>query len=158
MYRTSDDLYSLYVVATNEPNGSRTSDGFHPVLREISVPDSDLYRNRVIDIYDILRRNSDTPESEYSLDIRQAIMSKFVLDNQSTSFFILSNNGFHKLSYENDFTTVSVDSLTGTDYDGNPTGLKDRLEHTLRQTVMADHIAKKHDNVDYFSILARKIN
>ena len=46
MYRTNDSLYSLYVVS-NEPESGET---LHPVLREISVPDSDEYPERVVDI------------------------------------------------------------------------------------------------------------
>lgn len=51
MYRTNDSLYSLYVVS-NEPTSEELTSGIkrHPVLREISVPDSHEYSDRIIDI------------------------------------------------------------------------------------------------------------
>ena len=54
MYRTNDNLYSLYVVS-NEPKQGET---YHPVLREISVPDSDEYPERVMDINKLYESNN----------------------------------------------------------------------------------------------------
>ena len=48
MYRTADDLYSLYVV--EQVPSSESSTGFKQQLREISVPDSPIYAHRKIEI------------------------------------------------------------------------------------------------------------
>jgi len=55
LYRTSDSLlYSLYVVECT-PSG-------RVQLREVSVPDSDLYPYRTIDLQGIMESSSPNPD------------------------------------------------------------------------------------------------
>lgn len=92
MYVTSDDLYSLYVVSMED--GSLK-------LREISVPHSDLYVNRVFDIPTMLSKVLPDDELE-ELDITQVMMQGFVTDttNSSSHIDLISNKGFHRVGYE----------------------------------------------------------
>ena len=52
-FRSNDDLYSLFVV---EQIWDEDSSEYRSVIREISVPDSDLYGERTIDIESIIPR------------------------------------------------------------------------------------------------------
>lgn len=78
MYQTSDTLYRLYVV---------TRENSKVKLREISVPDSDIYTNRVIELQDIMEKYSKEPGSDFTIDsthpleVHKLIMSKFKLLN-----------------------------------------------------------------------------
>lgn len=150
MYRTNGDLYSLYVV-------EKTADGTRQ-LREISVPDSDIYIHRTIPLQSIMEGMKKDSDSE--LSIHQMIMSEFIPGSGKTSFFVLSNwgEGFHKVYYTNDFSQLSIDYLDGVDNDGNPVGLNDRLLATLREKVIRKHVAEKHDAVDYFKVVSSKVN
>jgi uncharacterized repeat protein (TIGR02543 family) len=154
MYRTNDDLYSLYVVS-NEPVGKETR---HVVLREISVPDTDDYPNRVIDLERIFKSNQEN--SSEDLHVSQLIMDEFKLESNGSAFFALTNKGFYKVSYEDQFKQLSIDHMDGRDSDGSPIGFIDRLQDTLRNVVLQKHIDEKHDLEQsyYFGVLKSKIN
>ena len=158
MYKTNDGLYSLYVVS-NEP---RTSDEeYHPVLREISVPDSDEYPHRVLDISALYETNDgDLDEDEDDLQIMELIMNEFKLKSLDGRFFALSNRGFHEIKYREDFDQVSIDKMDGEDFDGNPSGFRDRLADTLGRIVVGKHLQEMHDKEQsgYFNVLKGKMN
>ena len=82
LFRTVDDLYSLYVVVRN-------GDG-KIGLQEISVPDEDIYTHRYIDIQEVME-NSDSIEitEDNPLQISQLMMEKFRPGMPSTQFFAL---------------------------------------------------------------------
>lgn len=146
MYRTLDDLYSIYVVEDNS------------VLREVSVPDSDMFSNRVIDLDGILRKHGKIPDG-VELEIRQAILSRFKVGDSRTSFFVLSNLGLHKIEYQNTFEQVSIDRMQGR-LDGKPIGLKDVLLDSLKSTVVAKHVSDMHhgEQSSYFDAISGKMN
>ena len=146
MYRTLDDLYSIYVVEDNS------------VLREVSVPDSDMFSNRVIDLNGILRKHGKIPDG-VELEIRQAILSRFKVGDSRTSFFVLSNLGLHKIEYQNTFEQVSIDRMQGR-LDGKPIGLKDVLLDSLESTVVAKHVSDMHhgEQSSYFDAISGKMN
>lgn len=155
LYRTNDPLYSLYVV-------EQTSDG-KIQLREVSVPDSELYANRTIPLQGIMESIPSVDGGSSTLDnfnVMQMVMSNFRLNDSKSSFFVLSDvePGFHKIHYTNDFEQVSIDTLDGTDLEGNPIGLKDRLRRTLWDAVIGKHIIDKHMGEDYFSAISSKVN
>ena len=157
MYRTNDSLYSLYVVS-NEP---RTSDEeYHPVLREISVPDSDEYPHRVLDIATLYETNDGKRAVEEDLQIMDLMMDEFKLKSLEGRFFALSNRGFHEIKYKEDFDQVSIDKMDGKDLDGNPSGFRDRLEDTLGRIVVGKHLQEMHDDeqAGYFNVLKSKMN
>lgn len=146
MYRTLDDLYSIYVVEDNS------------VLREVSVPDSDMFSNRVIDLNGILKKHGKIPDG-VELEIRQAILSRFKVGDSRTSFFVLSNLGLHKIEYQNTFEQVSIDRMQGR-LDGKPIGLKDVLLDSLESTVVAKHVSDMHhgEQSSYFDAISGKMN
>lgn len=92
--------------------------------------------------------------------IKQLIMESFKLGNANTSFFMLSNYGFHNIFYEKDIRQLSIDKVSGKDYDGNSVGFKDILEDMLRDVVLGKHMDVKHhgDDADYFDTLKEKTN
>ena len=150
LYRTNGDLYSLYVI-------EKTADGIRQ-LREISVPDSEIYGSRTIPLQDLM--DGMKKDSDGDLIIHQMIMSEFMVGSSKSSFFVLSNwgEGFHKIYYTNDFNQLSIDVLNGVDNDGNPVGLVDRLLSTFRKKVIGKHMKDKHENVDYFKAVSSKVN
>ena len=160
MYRTNDDLYSLYVVS-NEPEEGET---WHPVLREVSVPDGEEYPERVIDICKLYKDNNgdevprDIDEND-DLVVKTLIMDEFQLKSKSSKFFALTNKGFHQIGYKNQYKQLSIDKMDGKDVEGNPIGFRDKLAATLRDIVVGKHIEKKHkSDASYFSAIARKVN
>ena len=50
--------------------------------------------------------------------------------------FILTNKGFHKVDYIDQFKQLSIDTLDD---------FKDRLGNTLRDTIINSHMVKMHD-------------
>ena len=120
LYRTSDDLYSLYVV--EQVQDGVDGDGkilYKPQLREISVPDSDLYEHRTIDLYGILREASRDENGRYGIDhnlvVKNLVMSSFKPGSGASSFFALTDQPepFRRIFYTNDFKQVSLDKLDG---------------------------------------------
>ena len=85
-------------MVSNEP---RTSDEkYHPVLREISVPDSDEYPHRVLDISTLYETNDgDLDDDEDDRQTMELIMDEFKLKSLDGRFFALSNRGFHEIKY-----------------------------------------------------------
>ena len=154
MYRSADDLYSLFAVVQT-PVGTN-SDGtakYKLQLREISVPDSDLYADRAIDIQDLLEHSEKVDTSD-GLVVSDVIMSTFRMKNSESSFFTLSNKGFHKFFYVNKIDQLSVDKLDGFQ------GFKPRLKEALKNAIVNKHLQEKHRNEQsyYFDNIARKIN
>lgn len=145
-YRSVDDLYSLFVV---EKVQQGNTEDYKTILREISVPDSDLYRDRVINIEDVIPKPDKVEEP---LEIKELIMSKFRPNDSKTTFFVLSNWGFHKVGYVNKFTRVSIDTLDE---------LKNRLWYSLKNTIIQKHVKEKHESEEqqeYFNEVAGKVN
>ena len=146
MYRTNDTLYSLYVVS-NEPDEGET---YHPVLREISVPDSDEYPERVIDINKLFKDNNGAVQWENDLDVFDLLMEEFKLKSKEGQFFALTNKGFHKIDYINQFKQLSIDNLVD---------FKDKLHDTFEETVVQKHMDEMHNGEQayYFAVLRNKI-
>ena len=145
LYVTKGGLYSLYVVEELD-NGRKQ-------LREVSVPDSDLYPYRTIPLQDVVEWDP-IVEGEYApdhLEIYEMVMSKFAAGDPTTSFFVLSNwpKGFHKVSYINDFEQASIDDLTS---------FNEALRKTFAETILAKHMADKHTGAGYFGVVAGKVN
>lgn len=154
MYRSSDDLYSLFAV-TQIPVGV-DSDGntqYKLQLREISVPDNDLYVDRVVDIQDLLE-NTEQVDMSGGFSVSDVIMSSFRMKNVDSYFFTLSNKGFHKFFYRNKIDQLSIDKLDGY------MGFKPRLKEALEKTILQKHLDEKHhkEQAYYFDNIARKIN
>lgn len=130
MYRTSDDLYALYVV-------EELDDG-QLQLREISVPDNDLYVDRTIDIYGILQ-NQLQLEKPSDFGISHMIMTEFKPRDSRTAFFVLASTPgktpFMKVSYEDQFKQVSIDTLED---------LKSAMADSLRYYVIGKHLYDLH--------------
>ena len=156
MYRTNDSLYSLYVVS-NEPEQGET---YHPVLREISVPDSDEYPERVIDINKLYENNNGEEKWENDLAVDNLMMEEFRLRSKGGRFFVLSNKGFHRIGYGDKFDQLSIDKLNGKDLEGNSVGFVDRLRDTFNNTVLKSHMEDMHDldKHNYFLVLKGKVN
>ena len=145
MYRTNDSLYSLYVVS-NEPNGGET---YHPVLREISVPDSDEYLGRTIDITQLYKDNNGEREWKNDLKIHELMMDEFKHKSKEGQFFALTNKGFHRMGYGDWFKQLSIDKIED---------FKTALKNSLSSTVLKKHMDEMHDDEQYFRDLGRKIN
>ena len=147
MYRTNDSLYSLYVVS-NEPKEGET---YHPVLREISVPDSDEYPERVIDINMLFERNNGEVEWKNDLEILDMIMGEFQLKSKEGQFFALTNKGFHRIDYIDQFKQLSIDNLAD---------FEQSLYDTLNSTVIQKHMDEMHnlEQAYYFKVLGSKLN
>lgn len=150
MYKTNDDLYTLYVVS-NEPQAGET---YHPVLREISVPDSHEYPEKVIDIYNLYKNNNgdDTwDESSKKFGVISLIMDEFKLKSKDGKFFALTSKGFHMVDYVDDFDQLSIDGIDD---------FREALEKTLGDVVIGKHMAEMHDDEQkmYFQFLKSKIN
>ena len=148
MYTTSDDLYSLYVV--DKEDGK-------VFLREISVPDSDIYQNRRIPIGEIMAAEANDDTVAETLEISHMMMEQFKLDDPKTSFLILSNKGIHKIGYEKNIDQASIDKISGKDADGNSVGFIDILEDALWDVVVEGfHKKDKHEgeNAGHFATIA----
>ena len=147
MFRTNDDLYALYVVS-NEPQAGET---YHPVLREITVPDSDEYPERVIDIYELFKNNNGATTSKIDLEVLTLLMDEFKLKSKEGQFFALTNRGFHKVGYVDDFEQLSIDNLED---------FQEALERTLGDIVLGKHMDEMHDEEQayYFRYLKSKVN
>ena len=161
MFRTADDVYSLFVVEIVEDGANE--DGtkkFRTQLREISVPNTDLYVDKVVDVQSLIERDlaergvQPRDISSEALEIDAAIMQDFVFRKATSSFFVLSNKGFYRIFYTNKIGQVSIDKLDGVG------GFKVALEESLRNTIMQNHIEKDHhgEKTRYFDILASKVN
>lgn len=142
LFRTVDDLYSLYVVVRN-------GDG-KIGLQEISVPDEDIYTHRYIDIQEVME-NSDSIEitEDNPLQISQLMMEKFRPGMPSTQFFALSNYGLTKFLYRDNIKQISIDGLQ--DY-------KTLLAKLLSETILAKHVKDFHENDGYFGRIGTKVN
>ena len=57
--------------------------------------------------------------------------------DSKTSFFVLSNWGFHKVGYTNRFRRVSVDTLDE---------LRSGLWYSLSDTIIKKHVKEKHES------------
>ena len=143
MYVTSDDLYSLYVV--DRESGKLK-------LREISVPDTDPYVNRVFDIADMIN-DSIPDEDKDELNVSQVLMQSFITDttNPISHIDIMSNRGFHRVTYER----VPYEPYIQTKED-----FVDKLTGGLRESVINAHETEQgmHVGVPYFDNISKKIN
>lgn len=75
-------------------------------------------------------------------------MSKFRTMDSRSSFFVLSNWGFHRIGYTNEFKRVSIDTIDE---------LRGKLWNSLKNTIMGKHMDEKHmsdDHVEYFNQVA----
>ena len=118
-------------------------------MRELSVPDSDLYVHRIIPLQDIMGGKLDIGGN---FGVNQLVMNEFKPGDASTQFFVLSNiskEPFHRIFYENKFGQASIDTVDD---------LNEALTNALREKVIGKHMAEKHNEVDYFKILSGKIN
>ena len=140
LYTSADSLYSLFVVVYG-------TDG-RLQLREISVPDADVYAYKTIELQKILEE-SDRIEASNDFDINQIILNKFVMNSMNSQFFVLSNKGFHRIFYRNKIKNVSIDRLPD---------FQEALTESLTATVLKNHMEQKHSDGDYFDVIARKIN
>jgi len=141
LFKTSDSMYSLYVVAKS-PDKTKLQ------LVEITVPDSEWYVHRVIDVQDIIEK--DDVDMSNGFKIHDIIMSGFKTGDISSAFFVLSNVGFHKIFLENDMDQLSID---------DPLQFRTLLSEALRAVVMK-HTVEQHDEeaTGFFKALAQKIN
>ena len=160
MFRTNDTLYSLYVVS-NEPQDGET---VHPVLREITVPDSDEYPERVIDIYKLFKEKNGEGLRDATTDpvsVMELMMDEFKLKSRDGRFFTLTNKGFHQVHYNDDRSQLSIDKMDGRDPDTDaPIGFRDRLMDTFEDIVLKKHMDEMHNDEQayYFKVLKSKIN
>lgn len=160
MFRTNDDLYALYVVS-NEPVGEET---LHPVLREITVPDTDEYPERVLDIYTLYKNNNGEGMRDAITDpvsVIDLLMDEFRLKSKEGRFFALTNKGFHQIDYIDDFDQLSIDKMDGIDPETeSPVGFRNRLMDTFEKTVLQKHMDELHNKEQsyYFQVLKSKVN
>ena len=127
------------------------------------MPDCEEYLDREIDIEGIFANSDGEREAEEAiapLSIRELIMSEFKLRTKASSFFVLSNRGFHKVGYKDELKQLSIDEMDDRGLDGTPYGFRDRLYDTLRDTVLQRHLDDMHngEQQEYFNAIARKIN
>lgn len=88
-------------------------------------------------------------------------MDEFKLKSKNRSFFALTNKGFHKIDYIDDFDQLSIDKMDGRDADTNfPVGFRDKLEDTFTATVLKKHMDELHNEEQrqYFQVLKGKVN
>lgn len=74
-------------------------------MREISVPDSNEYPERVIDIDYLYKTKNGEDASAYEQNPVQVIdllMDEFKLKSMDGRFFALTNKGFHQIDYRED--------------------------------------------------------
>ena len=88
------------------------------------------------------------------------MMDEFKPKSKGSSFFVLSNKGFHRIEYEDKFNQLSIDKMHGKDLDGNLVGFVDRLRDTFNNTVFKSHMDNMHngDQFNYFLVLKGKVN
>ena len=143
MYVTSDYLYSLYVVDREDGNLK---------LREISVPNSDPYVNRVFDIGELIKDSIPDGNLE-EFKVNQVLMQSFITDttNPISHIDIMSNKGFHRVSYER----VQYEPYVQTKDE-----FIDKLRDGLRENVIFAHEEEigMHVDVPYFDNISKKIN
>ena len=142
MFRTIDDLYSLYVVVkTNEGKVG---------LQEISVPDKELYSKRFLDLQGLME-TSDKMEfdEENPLEIYHLMMDSFVMEDPDTFFLALTSEGLVKFFYRDNIKRISIDQLN--EY-------KELLEDMLEQTILNVHLEEFHDTDGYFKSIKGKVN
>ena len=142
LFRTIDDLYSIYVVVKDDEGNIG--------LQEISVPDEELYTHRYIDVQNVMA-NSDGIDitKDKPLQISQLMMDKFRPGKANTQFFTLSNYGLTKFLYRDNIKQLSIDKLQ--DY-------KTILAKMLSETILAKHITEFHENDGYFEKIRTKVN
>ena len=100
---SASPIYSLYVLEKPSSGNVR--------LREISVPDSPVYSDRTIDIFQTLADSK--VENLDSLEVKQVLISEFNPWDYSTSFFVLGNgNRLFKIGFKNRLEHVSIDGLS----------------------------------------------
>ena len=145
LYRTSDDLYSLFVLVQHRDS---QDEPYRLRLQEISVPNSSIYEGRVIELQNEMQRNGIDVSG---IKVHDLVLSKFKVDDPKTSFFILDNvdTGFQVVKYVNDFERVSIDSLVS---------FKAALGQSLWETFVGKHVKNKHLGDGFFTDLTRKVN
>ena len=73
-------------------------------LQEISVPEnSSIYKHRTIDVQDII-------DDDY-MQVNDVLMDGFITQGNGSTLFVLTNNGFYEISYENDIKPISIDTI-----------------------------------------------
>jgi len=150
-YRAEDDLYSLYVLERVKDGGSSEQVKYRYRLREVSVPDSELYPGRVFELENILEANGFDVKD---LAIHDIILSSFRIGSTSSSLFMLTNKGtgFQKIGYRADFDQLSIDSIGD---------LREALSSELWNQVIKSHMETKHESGDqsqYFTAIWSKIH
>ena len=149
MFRSSDELYSLWVVV-RVPNGYEVDENGNQVvkykiqLQEISVPEnSSIYKHRTIDVQDII--------GDDYMQINDIFMDGFKVQRNGSKLFVLTNNGFYEISYENDIKPISIDTLDN---------FKQILGIELTSSILKKHMDEYHNDHEheYFEVIKNKIN
>ena len=112
MFKTADSIYSLFAVDRRMMGVAVDGTNDYQVrLQEITTPpDAGIYAGRMIPIDEILKQNGVAFPDE-GLVIKDILMTNFQVNHLSTSFFLLSNAGFHKIGYESDLSQMSIDKI-----------------------------------------------
>lgn len=146
LFRSNDSLYSLWVAIRVpngldvDANGNETQKyGIH--LQEISVPNSNMYLDRTINLTSIL----DVDE----LDVFEVLMPEFVTQSNQSYLYTLTNSGFDKIYYDDKFKHISIDSVDE---------LKRLLQEKLRSVILDKHMNDMHSDDGYFNKIASKVN
>ena len=148
LYRTKDDLFSLYSIV-QVPVGKKEdgTDKYRIKLQELSVPDAPIYTHKDIDVQGIMDEAG--VEIDDDLTVTGAVLSDFIPGDGNSTFFILSNKGFHKIVCKQRMQQVSIDTLDA---------LKKNLAVSLYYSVLSKHLIEKHNGEDYFLDVSSKMN
>ena len=127
-------------------------------LREISVPDTDIYAGRVIDLQDIMESHLIGEDGKTLVDenteIHELVMTTFKVNDKNSNFFVLSNikeSELCRIGYVSNLDQLSIDKLDD---------FKDRLKQALKKTILDVHENEKHhgEQKEYFDTISSKVN
>lgn len=136
LHRSADQLYSIWVVEQETP-GSKVQ------LREVSVPDNEVYQDRTIPIQELLGVDS--------LDVQTLVMSAFQTQRKGSSFFVLDPSGMHRVWYTDWTRKISLDTMDS---------VREALAKALREQVLAEHLESLHEGTqaEFFQTVRSKVN
>lgn len=83
--------------------------------------------------------------------INDVIATELSIQKKNSSLFVLTNYGFHRVKYRDDFNQLSIETRQD---------MLSRLTKSFNDTVIQKHITAKHDIEDrmYFQTIAKKVN
>lgn len=136
IFRTSDDLYSLYVVAQSTEGGLQ--------LIELTTPDSDIYVHKVINLNELFG-----DDSSFLSEVGMMYMGQFKLGKIGYDCLMFSNFGINRLYWKANQDQISIDDKDS---------LMRVLLNALEKNVIYPHMIQFHDGNPFYANVATKVN